>query len=347
MPNSQSVFLIGPGFVGWNVLDLLLAEGYPISALVRRPAHAAQIAKSGVTPIIGDLDDHALISAHTASHDITIHTATADHVPSVAAVIAGIQQRKREGKKTIFIHTSGTGVLDDGAWGAFKGDKIYYDNEPAAIDALPDTAAHRDVDLTIVRASKEIGEAAKMVIMIPPEIYGFNPAHRRLTVQLPMIARLALKRGWVGHVGKGLAVESQVHVLDLARAYVVLLHHMERTPSEEFLANPYFFCENGREFSWKEVAEHIGEALYEKGLIKDKTPRTFGEEDYGELWGEATGNVFGLNSRSRAVRLRELGWEPREKSIWESFKDDELPEILKGEGLDGFAWKYSASQSTE
>jgi len=44
---------------------------------------------------------------------------------------------------------------------------------------------------------------------------------------------------------------------------------------------------------------------------------------------EYTGAVIGLNSRSRAIRLRELGWQPTEKSIWESFHEDELPVILK------------------
>lgn len=56
-----------------------------------------------------------------------------------------------------------------------------------------------------------------------PEIYGFNPAHGRLSIQIPTIARFAHKHGFSGHVGKGLAVESQIHVLDLARAYIVLL----------------------------------------------------------------------------------------------------------------------------
>lgn len=56
-----------------------------------------------------------------------------------------------------------------------------------------------------------------------PEIYGFNPKHRRLTIQIPAIARAALKHGYAGHVGKGLSVESQIHVPDLARAYIVLL----------------------------------------------------------------------------------------------------------------------------
>jgi len=122
---------------------------------------------------------------------------------------------------------------------------------------------------------------------------------------------------------------------------VVLLRHLEAAPSEEFLNNPYFFCENGSEFSWKEVAEHIGEALYEKGLIKNKEPKSFDEQDYEELFGNITGNVIGLNSRSRAVRLRKLGWVPREKSIWDSLKIDELPEILKEDDLSTKSSRYT------
>lgn len=38
-----------------------------------------------------------------------------------------------------------------------------------------------------------------------------------------------------------------------------------------------------------------------------------------------------MNSRSRAIRLRELGWKPTEKDWKQSYFDDELPEILKEE----------------
>ena len=88
------------------------------------------------------------------------------------AVLEAVKARAERGSSTIFIHTSGTSVLDDGAKGAFKSDKIYYDNKPEDIDAVPDTAPHRDVDLTIVRAIKQIGDKAKIAIMIPPTIHG-------------------------------------------------------------------------------------------------------------------------------------------------------------------------------
>lgn len=269
--------------------------------------------------------------AGTDQRQIVIHTATADHLPSVEAVLDGIKQRASKGQSTIFIHTSGTSVLDDNALGAFKSDKVYSDTDPDAINALPDNAPHRQIDLAIVKASKELGDKAKLAIMIPPEIYGFNPRHRRLTIQIPTITRFALKHGWVGHVGRGLSVESQIHVLDLSRAYIVLLHHIESCEPRDLVKNPYFFCENGKEFSWKEVAEEVGKSLHAKGLIKEPTPREYKEDDWDELFGEFTGAVIGLNSRSRAVRLRELGWKPKEKGIWESYNEDELPEILAEE----------------
>ncbi|OAG09461.1 NAD(P)-binding protein [Paraphaeosphaeria sporulosa] len=342
MNTANKVFIIGPGFIGWNVLELLVGEGYTVTGLVRRDKHAEQIRTSGALAVKGDLNDHGLIVKHVLEHDIIIHTATADHLPSVEAVLDGIKQRAAASKSTIFIHTSGTSVLDDDAFGAYKSDKIYYDNDPESINKLPDTAPHRQIDLAIVRASKELGDKAKLAIMIPPEIYGFNPQHRRLTIQVPTVARFALKHGFAGHVGKGLSVESQIHVLDLARAYIVLLHHMEESPASVLLQNPYFFCENGKEFSWREVAEQVGKSLKDRGLLENAEPKEYSEEDWEELFGEYTGAVIGLNSRSRAVRLRELGWEAKEKGIWESWVEDELPELLKEEGL-GKASRYAGT----
>jgi nucleoside-diphosphate-sugar epimerase len=246
-------------------------------------------------------------------------------------VLDGVKQRAKSGKSTIFIHTSGTSVLDDGSLGDFKGDKIYYDNDPASIDAVPDDAPHRPIDLAIVKAAKELREQAKLAIMIPPTIYGYDKRHKRGTIQIPTMTRFALKHGYSGHVGKGLAVESQVHFQDLARAYVVLLHHMESSPPSEVLENPYFFCENGKEFAYREAAEEIGKALHAKGIINEATPRQYKISEYDELFGDDTPAVLGLNSRSRAIRLRELGWEPKEKGMWESFNEDELPEILAEE----------------
>jgi nucleoside-diphosphate-sugar epimerase len=57
MSSGKSVFIIGPGFIGWNVLDLLVAEGYSVTGLVRRKEHGQQVEESGATVVYGDLND--------------------------------------------------------------------------------------------------------------------------------------------------------------------------------------------------------------------------------------------------------------------------------------------------
>lgn len=337
--SAKNVFIVGPGFIGWNIIDLLVPEGYNVSGLVRRKEHADGITASGAKAVLGDINDKEVISDNVQAADIVIHTASADHLPSVQGVIDGLRKRAAAGKQTIYLHTSGTSLLDDNSNGAFKSDKIYNDENQSEIDGLPDSAPHRDVDLEIVKAKKELGDKAKISIVIPPLIYGYNPKHERVTIQIPTLTRFARKHGYAGYVGKGLAVESNIHVLDLARAFVVLLHAVEKaSPSDELIQNPYFYVENSgdNEPSWKEVAEAIGEGLHKAGVIKDATPKTIPEDLHGDLFAQYTGAVVGLNSRSRANRLRKLGWKPQEKSWRESYLEDELPVLLK-EDVSNFA----------
>jgi nucleoside-diphosphate-sugar epimerase len=322
MATAKSVFIIGPGFIGWDILDLLVAEGYQVSGLVRRKEHGEQIKASGGIPILGDLDDDVLIVKHVLENDITIHTATADHLPSVLAILDGVRQRAEADKDTVYIHTSGTSVLCSG----FTSSHEFRDTRPDAINAIGEDAMHRHIDLAIIHAREAISEKAKIAIMLPPAIYGINSAHRKLSIQIPTLTRFALKRGWAGYVGDGTGLWSCIHVLDLARGYVTLLNHMLASPKP--LKNPYFFCENGTEFSWLEAAERIGKALKEQGLIEDAEPKQIGVKYYEALFGEWTDAALGMHSRSRAVRLRKLGWESREKSIWESFEEEELPLLL-------------------
>ena len=58
-PMGKSGLMIGPGFIGWNVMDLLVAERYPVTGLVRHTLHKLR-ARSQV--IAGDFDDKTLIS---------------------------------------------------------------------------------------------------------------------------------------------------------------------------------------------------------------------------------------------------------------------------------------------
>jgi len=327
MTTPKSVFLLGAGYIGQHVVDLLLAAKHPVTALVRNAELAAVFEKAGVKTVLGTLDDSELITAQATQHDVIINTASCDHLPSVEAVLAGIRQRILVGHPSIYIHTSGTLLLADEAEGAYKSDKIYRDDVPADIDALPPTAPHRHVDLPIVLAAREFGDKAQIAIVIPPVVYGFNPAHKRLSVAFPQLVRFALKHGFSGYVGEGRSVWSGTHVADLGRVYTTLLSYMETAAPSALLDNPYFFTD-GQEFSGREGAEHIGRILYKLGRISSPEPKTFVESDFEDVFGPMTPMLLGCNARNRATRLSQLGWEPKEKNLWSSLEEDEIPFII-------------------
>ena len=336
--NKRSVFFIGPGYIGLDVIDLLVEEGFSVTALVRREEAAKELETGGVRTVLGTLADQDTIQKQVEQNDIVFHTATADDMASVEAVIAGIKSRAEQGKQTIYIHTSGASFLSDESMSEFKGDKIYSDLHPEDLDARPDSASHRLIDLAIIKARKELATKAKLFIMMPPLIYGANPKHSRLSIQIPTMARFAMKHKYAGHAGKGEAVWSLVHVSDLARAYMAILRWALESGDDAALESPYFFCESGEEISWRDYAAVIGKGLHEAGKIEDPEPREVPREDFGDLFGQYTFVVIGANSRSRAERLRKMGWKPRERSAREAFEKEELPLLLKEDGsFSGYA----------
>ncbi|OGM49493.1 NAD dependent epimerase/dehydratase family protein [Aspergillus bombycis] len=138
-----SVFLVGPGLIGGEVLDLLIkGEKYNITTLVRREAACPAFHELGVQTVLGSLSDKDVIATQTAASDIVIHTATADDLPSVQAILEGVRERTQRRQQTIYIHTSGASLLGDNAEGSYRSDFIFDDENPSSIDALPDAAAH-------------------------------------------------------------------------------------------------------------------------------------------------------------------------------------------------------------
>jgi nucleoside-diphosphate-sugar epimerase len=329
MASPSSVFLVGIGYIGQNVLDELLAAKHPVTALVRRPEQASELEKIGVKTVLGTLDNLDLLTAQTVQHEITINTASCDDLPSVEAILSGVRQRVQAGQSSIYIHTSGAGVLEDGAVGMYKNNKIYRDDVPEDIDAIPSTSMHRHVDIPIVQAARELGDKAKIAIILPPLVYGFNPAHQRHSFGLVGLVRFAMKHGIAGYVGEGHNTWSVVHVKDLGHAYTTLLAYIKNSDPDIFQRNPYFFAENGSEISMGEGSKHIARVLYDMGKIQSPQAQTFSEAHYQDVFGPLTPVGLGCNSRSRAIRLRELGWEPRESTdIWTSWKEDEVPSIV-------------------
>lgn len=72
MTTKGSVFLLGPGFIGLQILGELLAEGYRVTTLVRKEEAKASLEKLGSKTILGSLDDGDIIRTAVVAADIVI-----------------------------------------------------------------------------------------------------------------------------------------------------------------------------------------------------------------------------------------------------------------------------------
>lgn len=331
MSAKQSVFLLGPGYIGLQVLNNLIAAGHPTTVLMRSKERGAELEKKGIKVVLGSIEDTEVIAPQAAQHEIIINTSSSDDIPSVVAILDGVRQRAAQNLPTTFIQTSGIAALIDSAKGAYKNDLVYSDDDPSTIDALPPTAIHRDVDLTILEASRELGAKANIAIIIPPIVYGVNPEHKRPSMGFPPMVRFALKRGYAGRIGEGKNVWSGVHIADLARAYLLLVEKLDSvTPSVQ--ENPYFFADNGEEFAMGDIVAHIGRVLHKLGKIDSPEVKVVKPEHSGDMYDPFVENVVGSNTRHRSVRLPQLGWVPREKSVWDALEEEDIPCLLEMEG---------------
>lgn len=85
------------GYIGGATLAHLLSSpataSFTYSALVRNKEKASLLKSFGVHPIIGTLDDAAILSAEAQKADVVIHTAdSSDHVASCEAILEGMQK---------------------------------------------------------------------------------------------------------------------------------------------------------------------------------------------------------------------------------------------------------------
>ena len=150
-------------------------------------------------------------------------------------------------------------------------------------------------------------KGCRPVIICPSLIYGIGLGVEPHSTQVPLLIKLARKRGDAAHAGPGENIWSNVHIDDLVSLYALAI---EKAP-----AGAFFFAENG-ENSMREVCEAINRML---GFAK--APSAMSMEEAAAEWGEGTAEyTMASNSRVRAVRARELGWKPQARGLIEEIE---------------------------
>jgi len=291
----MNIFVTGAsGYIGGSVAMALLASGHRVRGLTRSAASAERLAKIGIDPVLGTLDDAGVLSRAASAADGVVNAASADHVGAVRALIDGLQ-----GSSKPLLHTSGSSVIGDDARGQRRCDNIFDEDAPLVVDRSKQ--ARRDLDLMVLGAAEH---AIRSAVICPSLIYGAGRGLNPRSVQIPFLAANAREKGVVQIVGHGLNVWSNVHIDDVVDLYLLAL---TQAP-----AGAFYFAENG-EASFGDIAGAIAKRLGLAGI------QALPPEVAAERWGESMAYfTLGSNSRVRARRARrELAWVPRHASLIE------------------------------
>jgi nucleoside-diphosphate-sugar epimerase len=294
----MKVFCTGAsGYIGGSVAAHLAAAGHQVAGLVRSPEKADAVRSFGIEPVMGTLDDGGILSRAAQAADVVVNAASADHRGAVVALLDALA-----GSGKPFIHTSGSSVIGTRSTGQ-RSDAVFDEDTPFA--PSPARVARAALN-ELILSYRDKG--CRPVIVCPSLIYGIGLGAGRDSVQVPLLIRLAKKRGNAAHAGPGENIWSNVHISDLVTLYVLAI---EKAP-----AGAFFFAENG-ENSMREVCEAINRML---GLAGP--PMAMSMQEAAAEWGEGTTeDTMASNSRVRAKRARrELGWQPKARSLMEEIE---------------------------
>ncbi len=139
------VFVTGAnGFIGGAVASALIADGHKVRGLVRDKVKADTVAAQGIEPVVGSLDDAALLQAEARAADAVVNAANSDHRGAVEALIAGLA-----GSGKPFLHSSGSSIVADLAMGE-PSDRIFHEGTP--IKPQAEKAARVAIDRLVLNA---------------------------------------------------------------------------------------------------------------------------------------------------------------------------------------------------
>ncbi len=284
----MKAFMTGAsGYIGGSVADALIAAGHQVSGLARSDETAAALAKRGIAPVRGTLDDADVLAQAARAADATVNTANAGHRGAAEAMVKALA-----GTGKAFVHTSGSSIVGTRAQGEFV-EAIFDEDTP--FTPTPYRAPRVAID-TMVRVAA--AGNVRAVVIAPSLIYGRGRGLNPHSIQVPWLIDFARKYGVAKHIGSGENRWANVHIDDLVTLYLLAI---EKAP-----AGAFYFAENG-ENSMREMCEAISRMLGFGGRTQSMTV-----EEAAREWGESPANdTMGSNSRVRAKRARaELTWLP-------------------------------------
>jgi nucleoside-diphosphate-sugar epimerase len=291
------VFVTGAsGYIGGAVATSLLRAGHTVTGLTRDVAKAGDLARLGIQPLVGALEDADMLTEQARGADAVVNAADSDHLGAAETLIAALAGSGRP-----LIHTSGSSIVGVGTDGEVS-DAIFHedilDSDSTWEPDHPIRKARVTIDRLVLAAAEQ---GVRTAVLCHSLIYGPARGLPGDSVLIAALVQQARSSGVVQHVGGGGNIWSNVHLDDVADLYLLALESPPGT---------FYFVENGEE-SFGAIAKAIAGRLALPG------PRPWDPNATDSVWNpQFAMHALGSNSRVRAARARDLlGWRPRHHSI--------------------------------
>lgn len=282
----------GTGFVGSRLIDLLLARGHAVTALVRSPEKAGRLRESGVRLIVGDLANTTALRQATADQDVVFHVAAVTGARNETE----FQAANRDGTANLIEAAGATGnqprfiLVSSAAAGG------------PAVPGSPRTDADDDHPVTMYGRSKLASEQVcrtsrlPWTILRPPTVFGPHDTTNLLT-----IFRSISRFGIAPVFGDGSQQLSLIHVDDFAAACLAAATTAATTGRLYYVNDPEVVTS-------RQLIERIGSTLHRPvRIIPLPHPLVRAALSLTETW---------ANLRNRATILRTDKANEFRQSAW-------------------------------
>lgn len=327
MSASPCILITGvTGFIGGTVVSVLYEKhpDFHIKALIRQESVAEEL--KSVYPkldtVVGELSSLPLLTSLASDANFIIHTG-GDNVPAVCAMIDGLASRRMPrsplprlisltgARSLIDLSKPVTGSLD-------KNSRPWSDvTDAEAILNLSEDRIHAGADKAIIAHS--VAKSIGTVLVSPTQLWGRGKGHLKRESNSAIYYSAIVGRGRAFVVGDGTATWSWVSIGDLGDAIVFLMELSLRDGGEGSKQigvnqNGYYFVSTG-DLSMAERAEAVNERLGFERVDSISAEEAKKIHPMGHI-------MWGCGERTRADKLAELGWKPKEMN-WKALMEEE------------------------
>ncbi|KAI1264024.1 hypothetical protein F5Y18DRAFT_437215 [Xylariaceae sp. FL1019] len=271
---------------------------------------------------VSDWTDFDAIKSASAEHDLVINAGNSFTADPVTAIIAGLQERKKQGKLAKLLHISGGGNwLDFGMSGNFNPDsKVWNDDNVDDIKNIHKDMFNGQSDTAVLQAGAESG--LDTYIVCPSVVYGGAAIDAPgLGVGYTLLTGNAKPLGYVPYVGEGTALLSTTHIVDLINFLVKISEVAVASPKAEGTPyERYYMLETGR-VAWKDLATELARVLHQED------PETFPypapkQVSFDEAGQGGVKHLIAGNTLFQGPRAQRAGFKPEGKHILEQLSVD-------------------------